>query len=96
VLHDRPDLFESVASIFDNEGSLTAPDVMRSVKAASITDNFFETLGVHPLLGRTVSHVNHGSQFMNGVNISYDVWQKDFHGDPQIVGRRIEVNNTRP
>jgi len=93
ALRERTDLFESVDSIFDNEGGLTSPGIMRSVKAASITDTFFETLGVTPRLGRSVSHVDHGSQSMNGVNISYDVWLRDFQGDPQIVGRSIEVNN---
>src|SRR5580765_7284730 len=30
---------------------------------------------------------------MRAVNVSYELWQRRWHGDPSLVGRHIEVNN---
>ncbi|PYR90633.1 MAG: hypothetical protein DMF84_19470 [Acidobacteria bacterium] len=93
ALRERTDLFESVAVINESEGNLTSPDDMAAVTAASISENFFQTLGVAPLLGRSVSYGDFGEQWIAAVDISYEAWQRHFQGDPRIIGRRIEVNN---
>jgi len=92
ALRDRSDLFESVAVINETQANLTAPDDMETVAAAAISDNFFDTLGVRPALGRFVTHqdINHG---VRAVTISDAVWRKHFQADPGIVGRTIEVDN---
>jgi predicted permease len=93
ALRDRPDLFESVAVINESEGNLTEPDRMAAVTAVSASDNFLDTLGVAPLLGRPVTNRDIGERWVNAVVISDEAWHRHFNGDPQIVGRRIEVNN---
>jgi len=93
ALRDRSDLFDTVAVINASEGNFTNQDVMAEATAASISDNFFEALGVPLLLGRPVSARDIGESWVNGIDISYEAWQRHFHGDPQIVGRQIEVNN---
>lgn len=90
ALRDRSDLFDAVAAIVEASGSLTAPDDMAPLNAAAVSDNFFETLGVTPLLGRLVTSREAASRV---VNISHGLWQRHFHGDPEIVGRRVEINN---
>jgi predicted permease len=93
AIRDRSDLFESVGVINLSEGNFTAPAVMAAATAASISDNFFDTLGVPLLLGRSVAARDVGTTWVNGVDIGYEAWQRHFGGDPQIVGRQIEVNN---
>jgi putative ABC transport system permease protein len=93
AIRARPDLFESVAVIGESEGNLTSPDDMEAVPGASASENFFETLGVKPLLGRAVSRVDFGVQWVTGVDISYELWQRRWQGDPAVVGKPIEVNN---
>src|SRR4030095_15407206 len=93
AIRDRSDLFESVGVINLSEGNFTAPAVMAAATAASISDNFFDTLGVPLLLGRSVAACDVGTTWVNGVDIGYEAWQRHFGGDPQIVGRQIEVNN---
>jgi putative ABC transport system permease protein len=94
ALRDRTDLFESVASVYQSEGNLTSGDEIRAVRAAAVSENFLETLGVTPAVGRSVSHPDNGTLLLNTVDISDDVWRRDFSGDPDIVGRRIEINNS--
>ena len=89
----RTDLFESIGVINESGGNLTAPDPMEAVTAASPSDNFLEMLGLKPFLGRMVSRQDIGPQWVTAVDISYELWQRRWHGDPDIVGKPIEVNN---
>src|SRR5262245_49173645 len=85
ALRDRTDLFESVGVINLSEGNFTNADVMAAATAASVSDNFFDTLGVPMLLGRSVGAGDIGTTWVTGVDISYDAWQRHFHGDSNIV-----------
>ena len=89
ALRARTDVFESVAAAVESAGNLTAPEQMAPLTAAAVSENFLDSLGVPPFLGRAVQRGDAG----RSLNISYDVWQRYFQGDPGIVGRTIEVNN---
>lgn len=91
ALRDRPDLFEAVAVMVEAAANLTQADDMAPLTAAAISDNFLETLGVTPLLGRPVAARDAAARV---VNISYGLWQRHFQGDPGVVGKPIEINNT--
>lgn len=93
AIRARTDLFESVAVINESPSSLTSPGDMEAVTGASASDNFLETLGIKPFLGRTVTGRDIGPQWVSAVDISYDLWQRHWHGDPTILGKQIEVNN---
>ena len=90
ALRERADLFDDVAAAVEANGNLTAPDDMAPLNAVAVSDNFLRTLGVAPVLGRTVRRGDAGQR--GSIDISYDVWQRHFHGDESIVGRAIEVN----
>jgi putative ABC transport system permease protein len=92
ALRDRTDLFESVAAAVPADGSLTAADIMLPVNAAAVSENFLETLGVQPVLGRSVARGDTGAR--RAIDISYEVWQRQFHGNPALVGGTIEVNGS--
>ena len=93
AIRTRPDLFVSIAVVNESEGNLTTPGEMTAVTAASPSDNFMETLGTGPMLGRMVSRGDIGPRWVSAVDISCELWQRQWHGDPSIVGRQIEVNN---
>ncbi|MGH9408544.1 MAG: ABC transporter permease, partial [Vicinamibacterales bacterium] len=95
ALRDRPDLFGSIALFNTSEANFTDPDVMAPGSAASVSDNFFSTLGVGMLLGRPVTEddFRRSDGDVSAVDLGYDAWQRDFRGDPHIIGRTISVNN---
>jgi putative ABC transport system permease protein len=90
ALRDRTDLFDDVAAAVEADGNLTAPDDMAPMNAVAVSENFLSTLGVAPVLGRTVRQGDTGQRW--SIDIGYDVWQRHFNGDTSIVGRAIEVN----
>ena len=92
ALRERTDLFESVAAATESDGSLTTPDDMAPLNAVSVSENFFESLGIAPALGRPVRRGDDVGRPWS-INIGYDLWQKHFHGDPTILGKRIEIND---
>jgi hypothetical protein len=64
-----------------------------AIIAVGMGDNFL-SLGVAPVMGRQVSsRADAGERWITGVNISFELWQRRWHGDPAVVGRGIEVNN---
>ena len=62
------------------------------VRCAAFSPEFFDVFGVLPMIGRIYEpaeyHPNHGA-----ILISYGFWKRQFGGDPQIVGKKLEVNH---
>jgi predicted permease len=58
-----------------------------------VSANYFDVLGVHPILGRTFLPAE--DEKVGGAPvavISYGMWQTRFGGDPHIVGQTVELN----
>lgn len=55
-----------------------------------VSANFFDVLGVHPVLGRGFSPDEDATPRPVAV-ISYDLWKTRFGGDPQILGKTIQM-----
>jgi putative ABC transport system permease protein len=71
---------------------LGRPDPER-VQTAVVSDNFFDTLGVKPLLGRTFRPGEDKQGAAPVLVLSYNYWQKSFAGDPNIVGQVFQMND---
>ncbi len=57
------------------------------------SENYFDVLGVRPALGQFFHPADaHGPNSSPYVVLSYAFWQRQFHGDPHVLGRTIEVN----
>lgn len=55
------------------------------LKTNRVSAHFLELLGMSPLLGRSLTAGD------NTVLISYDFWQRQFHGDLQVAGKGIDL-----
>jgi putative ABC transport system permease protein len=82
-------LFEGFDVIASSNLNLTGDD-MEKVPSATIGEGLLPLLGVSPFLGRNFSENRDSGQV---VMISYELWQRRFGADKEIVGRKIEVNN---
>ena len=59
------------------------------INAAWCAANFFPTLGVQPILGRTFSVDEDRPGAQSTVLLSYPFWKRRYGGDPNIVGKSI-------
>lgn len=58
-----------------------------------VSDNYFQTLGVRPILGRAFLAEEYAAQGAHPVAvISYRFWQSRFAGDPDVLGRTFRLN----
>ncbi len=57
-----------------------------------VSTNFFDALGVRPMLGRSFSTADaERLRTHPGVLLGYSFWRREFGGDPGIVGRQITL-----
>jgi macrolide transport system ATP-binding/permease protein len=58
-----------------------------------VSANYFDALGVRPMLGRGFEPAeNFGRNAHPVVVISYQMWKERFHGDPAIIGKTQMLN----
>jgi putative ABC transport system permease protein len=58
----------------------------------NVTADFFKTLGVQPLAGRTFSADDFVPGHERAIILSHALWQRRFAGDRGVVGRTVTVN----
>ena len=64
-----------------------------SATGSVVSANYFDVLGIRPILGRTFLPAEEvGRNAHPVVVISYDAWKNRYHGDPNIIGRQQRLN----
>jgi len=87
--HTLQDLVEDHSMNFLLIGKHTA----ERVETAVVSANFFDVLGVKPLLGRTFVAGDDAPGSPAVLILSYKYWQSHQGGDPHIVGKVFQMNN---
>jgi predicted permease len=64
-----------------------------SVRTGVVSAGFFDFLGVKPLFGRTFLPEEEKPGAQPVLILSYEFWQKQERGDPNIIGKRYEMND---
>ena len=54
---------------------------------ALVQPNFFDTIGVRPLVGRLIASDFDHDDVVRPVVITYELWQRRFHGDSNVIGQ---------
>jgi putative ABC transport system permease protein len=83
--------FEYLAAYDDYQANLAAGEPER-VRAAFVTANLFATLGVPALVGRTFTPDEDAPGRNPVVVLGHGLWQRQYGGAADIVGREIRVN----
>lgn len=91
--------FESVGGVFSFATSLTGLDQPEQVQVGFATVDFFDVLGVQPLIGRNFEDAD-GTPFnfqagatppTGSLILSYGFWQRRFAGDPGVLGTTLQL-----
>jgi putative ABC transport system permease protein len=89
---ERAAIVDAVALLMPRSLTLTADDPER-VAGASVDPDFFDVLGVRPMLGRSFRADEGAIWGQESVAlVSHGFWQRRLAADPGAVGREIEVN----
>jgi predicted permease len=89
---DQASSYAQLAAYTSTAFTLTGADEPERLNGAQATANFFDVMGVQPLLGRlfTEAHETPGSDAV--AVISHGLWQRRFGGSPGVLGRSIALN----
>jgi len=92
-IRDRQQGFEQIAVWSNQLFNLATGGEVHYAKALRVSGEFFHVLGVEPILGRLLGPAdNQPGCAIGGANISFAFWQRNFGGDPSIVGKRLTLD----
>src|SRR6267378_2298050 len=75
--------------------TLSIGDRAEVTTGSIVSANYFDAIGVHPLLGRGFEPGEDSGRNAHPVTvISYQLWKGRFKGDPQIIGKTQRLNGT--
>jgi predicted permease len=57
-----------------------------------VTEDLFRIVGVSPIIGRDFTADDNKPGAEKTTILGYDIWQRDFSGDPNIVGQAVRIN----
>jgi predicted permease len=92
---ERNHSFEHLAAYRDWDVNLTGVDQPDHVEAAQASAEFFDVLGLAPLLGRTFTAAECEPGHDAVIVVSYGFWRTRFASSPDAVGKTISLGGRR-
>ena len=86
----------AASSPSDSAASAGATTTVRdSARFRMVSGDYFQTLGVQPIIGHAFGpEVDRARDSFPVAVISHGFWSRRFNRDPQVVGRKIEIEKT--
>ncbi|HLX76958.1 MAG TPA: ABC transporter permease [Terriglobales bacterium] len=87
------DVFQSMAIYGFRSFNITGSEQPQALQASAVSHDFYSTLGVHPMLGRTFTADEQQPGRSHVVILGYALWKSSFGGNPHIVGSSISLDD---
>jgi predicted permease len=91
-LRQHSDIFEQISVIFPAPTALTGGDRVERVELLGTSPSYFDMLRAKPALGRAYTQADWVPGVVDGVVISDALWKRQFGGDPNVIGKRIRLD----
>ena len=78
-----------------SETKLVGKGEPKPLQSVWVAGNFFQMLGVRPVLGRLFLPEESVKGGSSAALLSYALWQRQFHADPKIVGQAVTLGQDR-
>lgn len=88
-------MLSSIAIFRDRAFALTSEEGATSLRGVKASAEFFDVLGVKPIMGHTFTRSDEQAGGGPGgfkLIISHDFWKKHFGGEASVLGRNIELD----
>jgi len=66
----------------------------RSIPAGVVDGNYFQVMGLRPVLGRLLGPGDDGPNAAGAVVLTYKFWTQSLHSDPTVLGKTIRLDST--
>jgi predicted permease len=93
-IRERQEGFAELAVWSSQRFNLATGGEVRYAKGIRVSGDFFHVLGIAPVLGRLLGPEDDQPGCpLGGANLSYAFWQRNFAGDPAIIGKRFTLDS---
>jgi predicted permease len=93
-LQQQTRFFDGVLCRAETTVNLSAAGDPKPVGAEIVSGSYFSVLGVGPALGRVIEDRDDAAPLAGPmIVLSYDFWQSQFGGAPDVLGRKVLVNH---
>jgi predicted permease len=86
-------VFTDLAATQPAQATLTGEGEPEQLVARKATWNLWNVLGVQPMLGRAFTE-DEDTKGVRAAVISYGLWQRRFGGSPDVIGRKVTLNDS--
>ena len=63
----------------------------REIPAGVVDGNYFEVVGLKPVLGRLLGPGDDGQNAAGAVVLTYSFWKSQMHSDPNVLGKQVRL-----
>jgi predicted permease len=93
-VRDNRALFEHAALWSDADFNYAGQDLPQRLQGAAVSAEYFDVFGARPRLGRLFRPEEDQPKANQVVVLSYAAWMRVFGGDPALIGKTVELNQT--
>jgi predicted permease len=92
-LKSRAGVFEEVSVVLSGPTNLTGGKQPEHLEMLEVSPNYFSMLGTTPEIGRLFGPQDFALGFAEATVISDGLWRRSYGGDPNILGKRLRMDN---
>jgi hypothetical protein len=92
-LRDRQDVFSGLFGSAVTRFDLSGRGEARYVQGNYVSGQFFETLGLRPMVGRVITPADDRRGCSGTALLSYGFWQSEYGGRTSVAGTTISLDN---
>lgn len=63
----------------------------REIPAGVVDGNYFEVMGLKPVLGRLLGPSDDGQNAAGAIVLTYGFWRNELHSDPAVLGKQVRL-----
>jgi predicted permease len=95
-IRDQNKVFTGALTMSTVTVAATVDEAPRPPIGRFVSGNFFELLGISPALGRVLTRADDRFDASEGPTVAvigHQLWQREFGGDPGVVGKTLKVDS---
>src|SRR6516164_5814017 len=95
-LRQRVKLFRAIGDFSEIGFTMIGLGEPRELRAGVVGGNYFEVMGLHPVLGRLIDMRDDGPTAAGAVVLTYRFWTNALHSDPSVIGKAVRLESFGP
>lgn len=84
---------EKLGTFSEIDFTLVGLGTPREIPAGVVDGNYFEVMGLRPVLGRLLTPADDGPNAPGAVVLTYKFWRTSLHSDPSVLGKIVRLES---